>query len=207
MQILSLKTYVYLSILRCFPTYFYTCMCVYTHMYVCVDRQIFSHTTTFLCPEMFRVLWGKKKQILPGTGSNLLFECCSVCTCRNNKHQWKTDAAGFPWMLLHHCVWREQPCTAITNSRGSIFTCEGTGSLLDNVRSKRCHCTCWHPGYGGEKQQSNPGSDWPPECATTRSPLYPIVETAFRHTESTILATYPVFQLTAVHVPHTLNNN
>lgn len=49
MQILSLKTYVYLSILRCFPTYFYTCMCVYTHMYVCVDR--FSPTQPPFCAQ------------------------------------------------------------------------------------------------------------------------------------------------------------
>lgn len=89
-------SYVDLSLLKVLSyliLYIYVCI----HTYIGTDRQTLPHTAIFLSPEMSRVLWGKKKHFLEGTGSNLLFEHYSICARRNdNNNSNKNVSAVFP---------------------------------------------------------------------------------------------------------------
>lgn len=74
-----------------------------------------------------------------------------------------------------------------SNKQPSVFTWEDTTNLPDNLRSKRSHCTCWHPGHRAEKPQSHAGGGWPQKHSTKLSLFYPPVRALFRETESKIL--------------------
>lgn len=41
-----------------------------------------------------------------------------------------------------------------SNKQPSVFTWEDTANLQDILRSKRSHCTCWHPGLTGLRSHS-----------------------------------------------------
>lgn len=122
-----------MSLLICFLPYFYT----YMYIYISIDR--FCPTQSPFCPHRCSELRMERKNRF----YKQLEAICYLSTAAfvhaemTMKSRPSCISMNSPTFL---CV--EGAALHSSNKQHSVLTWEDTANLLDNLRSKRSHCTC-----------------------------------------------------------------